>query len=210
MSVICARKLAVTEGSLTTMLKFPARSLYTVQPKVLAKALGAEDLKALVHKEADGPGVCVQGSTGKALVRAVKEDKKVSRFANLRNLSPLLFSGIQTSGVMSAGMQDENSSRRCLAQIFQHAWEVQISVLSVPIAILPKVSEASSFEDVGVVGPGWVGVVDGVSAKNPVEEMSPDSQRASATQSLEGWNVCGLDLPWSSMACLGQFQITIK
>ena len=94
---------------------------FAVQPKVLAKALGAEDLKALVDKEADGPGVCVQGSTGKALVRAVKEDKKVSRFANLRNLSPLLFSGIQTSGVMSAGMQDENSSRRCLAQIFQHA-----------------------------------------------------------------------------------------
>ena len=33
---------------------------FTVQPKVLAKALGAEDLKALVHKEADGPGVCIR------------------------------------------------------------------------------------------------------------------------------------------------------
>ena len=81
MSVICARKLAVTEGSLTTMLKFPARSLYTVQPKVLAKALGAEDLKALVDKEADGPGVCVQGST-RSLSHA--QSKKTKRFRDLQ------------------------------------------------------------------------------------------------------------------------------
>ena len=101
-------------------------------------------------------------------------------------MSPLLFGGIDTSGVVGTGMKDDNSSRRCLAEIFQHSQKVEISVLSVPVAILSEVAEASSVKDVRVVGPGGVGVVDRVFVENPVEEVSTNSQRASATQSLEG------------------------
>ena len=147
-----------------------------VQTKVLAEALGAENLEALVDKEANGPGVRVQGATGKALVRTVEEDKKVPRFANLSNLSPLFFGRIHASGVVGAGMQDDNSSSRCLAQIFHHAREVKISVLSVPVAVLPQVGVAGSAEDEAVVAPGGVGVVHRVLAQNPVEEVGANSQ----------------------------------
>ena len=87
---------------------------------------------------------------------------------------------------MCTGMQDDDSSRRCLAQIHRHSRKVKILVLSVPVAVLPEVGEASSFKDVGVVGPGGLGVVDCVLAENPVEEDGTNSQRVSATVTLEG------------------------
>ena len=143
----------------------------------------------MVDKEANSPSVCVKGATGEALVGTVEEDKKVPRFADLCNLSPLLFSGIHASGVVGTGMQDDNSSRRCLTQIFHHAREVKISVLSVPVPVLTEVGVAGPSKDESVVAPGGVGVVDRVLAENPVEEVGPNSQRASATQSLGGQNV---------------------
>ena len=48
----------------------------TVEAEVLGEGLGAEQLKALRHKVADGPGILVQAARRKALIGRVKEHKQ--------------------------------------------------------------------------------------------------------------------------------------
>ena len=162
--------------------------------------MGTEDFKALFDKVADGPGICVQRASGKALVCAVEEDKKVPGLADFCNLSPLLSGGVDPSGVVGAGVQDDNGSGRCLSQIFHHAREVKSSGLSVPVAVLTEVGIAGPPKDEAMVAPGGVGVVDRVSAENPVEEVGANSQSAGATQRLEDGYIIGFKTKscWSS------------
>ena len=156
-----------------------------VQTKVLAEALRAKDLEALFHKVANGPGIRTQGSTGKTLIGAVEEDKEVPGLANLCDLGPLLLGGVHPGGVVGAGVQDDDSSRRCLTKILHHAGEVEAPGLRVPVAVLSQVGVAGPSKDEAVIAPGGVGVVHCVLAKDPVQEVGADSQRSCSTQSLE-------------------------
>lgn len=58
--------------------------LLTVEAKVFREGLGNEELKALGHKVANGPGVFVQTAGGEALIGRVEEDEQVPPLKNQR------------------------------------------------------------------------------------------------------------------------------
>ena len=89
-----------------------ARSL-AVETEVLGEGLCDAELEALLDKVVDWPGVIVQVAGSEALVSAVEEGE-VRLLAHYGgDLFPLVLSGVDARGVMSAGMEEDDAAFRC-------------------------------------------------------------------------------------------------
>ena len=135
------------------------RSL-TIQTKVLGKGLGDAELKALLDKVANRPGIANQVTRGEALVGGVEEGELVALAHHRCDLLPLLLRGVHAGGVVCAGMQqDDGTGRRCL-QRTDHAIKVEALGLGGEVWVRGN-GETNVGEDLVVIGPGRVGQVDG-------------------------------------------------
>lgn len=67
--------------------------------------------------------------------------------------------GVNTGGVVGAGMEDDNRVLWGIVQVLQHAIKVQTAFPCIPVTVCAEVGEASQLEDKSVVA--WHGNKNG-------------------------------------------------
>ena len=156
-----------------------ARAL-AVETEVLGEGLGDAQLEALFDEVADGPGVADEITGCETLVGAVEEGEVVALAHSHGDVLPLFLSGVDTGGIMGAGVEEDDGTWRGSAQGGNHAIEVEALGLRGEVGVVGE-GEADIGEDLVVVGPGWRGEVEGglVGMKARQEETSQvDGARA--------------------------------
>ena len=110
-------------------------SSLTIESKILGKGLRNAELKALVDEIADSPGVVLEVTRCKTLIGTV-EKREVFLFANeLGKLLPLFTGWVNASGVVGAGMQEDDTSFWCRGYCGLHTRKVEAFGLSGEIGI---------------------------------------------------------------------------
>lgn len=139
---------------------------------------------ALLNEVADSKGILVNVATGKTLVSHVEEGKVALLLGDLGDLLPLLLRGVNASGVVSAGVEEEDAALGGGLDVGDHALKVEADGVLVVVAVLLNL-EAGVGEDGLVVGPGRGGDVNlllaGVEAG---EEVGANAEGASAGDGL--------------------------
>lgn len=107
---------------------------------------------AILDELTDGKGVTISVTTGKALVGHVEERQVAHLLADLGDLLPLLRSRVDTSGVVSAGVEEEGAAGRSALEVLDEALKVKADGVLVVVAVLAD-GEARVLEDGLVVGP---------------------------------------------------------
>lgn len=161
-----------------------ATGALTIEAKVLGETLGYDELKALLDKVADSPVITVEVTRSKALVSTVEEGEVVLLAHDGSNLLPLLLSRVNTRGIVGAGVEENDGSIGGGLDGGLHALKVQTLGLLGEVGVLGN-GEADIGEDLVVVGPGWVGEVDGAVALVELgEEESAEMDGAGAGDGL--------------------------
>ena len=83
-------------------------SSFIVEAKVLGEGLGTEQFEASVSEVSDTPGISIQTAAGETLISTVKEGEVVLALDNISYLGPLLLARINPSGIVSAGVEDDD------------------------------------------------------------------------------------------------------
>lgn len=83
---------------------------FAVETHVLCEGLGESDLVTLVDEMADGEGILGSVSRGEALVCHVKEGEEVFLLDKFRDFFPLSRGGVDTRGVVSAGVEENDGT----------------------------------------------------------------------------------------------------
>lgn len=155
----------------------------TVQTHVLGEGLAQSNLVALLDKVSDGVGVSVDVSGGKALVGHVEEGEVALGLDNLLDLSPLLGSGVDTGGVVGAGVEEHGGSVGGGLQVGEKTLKVQSNVLGVVVPVGGGL-EAGGGEDGLVVSPRRLGEQDLLGGVELVEELGSDSKSSGSGDGL--------------------------
>ena len=119
------------------------------------------------------------------LVSAIEEWEMFLSSDDVSNPCPLLLSGIHTSGVVGAGVQDDHGAWGEGFEVSQHAFYVEGVGLGVIVSIFVDILKASILEDETMIAPCWVAVVGIVEASYSVEKLSSNPQSSSAAESLD-------------------------
>ena len=151
---------------------------------VLGEALAQSDVVALLDKVTGRESVLVGVAAGEALVGHVEEGKVTLLLHDVADLAPLVLSGIDTGGVVSTGVQQDDAVVGGGLDVGDQALKVQADGVLVVVAVLLHL-QAGVLEDGVVVGPAGVGQVDllrvGVEA---LQERTADSQGTGAGDGL--------------------------
>ena len=123
-----------------------------VKTHVLGERLSKADVVALLDEVADGEGILVGVARGEALVGHVEEGEVAGVSDSLGDLLPLLLGGINTSGVVSTGVEEEDATLRGGLDVGNHALEVEANGVLVVVPVLLDL-EAGIGEDGTVVSP---------------------------------------------------------
>lgn len=168
-------------------------STLTIETKVLGETLSDEELEALLDEVIDSPSILSKVTRGKTLVSAVEEGEVVLLAHKGSNLLPLLLSGINTSGVVRASMENEDGALRSILESGLQAIEIEALGVFVEVGVCGNV-EADILEDLVVVDPGRVGDIDGPAASEELgKEESSQVHGTSARDGLKGSNTLLLD-----------------
>lgn len=168
-AVSAPMRSAAIRNSQHTALARSLSTQRTIQTKVLAVALGCEQLEAAAHKQADGIAVGLDVAGGKALVRTVEEREQTAGLADVRNARPLLASRVHAGGVVCAQVEQNDGTAWCALlvllalrlkagtnqtnqQIRAHRVEVQSARLRLVVAVSLN-GNASMSADLMVVTP---------------------------------------------------------
>jgi len=162
-----------------------------VEAKVLGERLAGEELKATLHKVPHGPGIAIRIATGKALVGGIKEREELLLFKQISQFDPLLLGGVDTGGIVGTGVQDDHSTGWGLVQIGHHVLEVQLALVLVPVAVRLQGREAHIGEDLVVVLPCGIRVVNHVAVQLSVQEISGNTQGSCARDGLHSKGLKG-------------------
>ena len=135
-------------------------STLAVETEVFGEGLGDAHLEALGDKVADSPGVTGEVTGGETLVGAVEEGEVVAFVDDSGNLLPLVLGGIYTGGIVGAWVKEDDGARRSRADSLEHTLKVETLVGWVEVRVIGRL-EVDGLEDLRVVGPCWVGEVDG-------------------------------------------------
>lgn len=139
---------------------------------------------ALLDKVAHGKRVLVNVARREALVRHVKEGEVARLLDGLGDLPPLLLRGVHASGVVRAGVEQEDAALGRLLDVLHHPLKVQPDGVLVVVPVLVHL-EAGLREDGVVVGPRRVGDVNVLSAGvEGAEEGGGDAQGTGAGDGL--------------------------
>jgi len=131
-------------------------------------------LESLFDEISDGPGILLKVSGGEALIGRVEEGNQGVSLANFSDFLPLFPSGVDSSGVVGTGMEEDNGSGNCVVEELDHGRDVRSSSLGVVVGILDPF-QSSVFDNVFVVKPGGVGKID-ESGEVLAEESESEAQ----------------------------------
>jgi len=139
---------------------------------------------SLLDEVAKSVGVLVSVSTSETLVGHVKEWVVTTLLDGVANGPPLLFSWIDTGGVVCASVQQDDAVLGHLLDILDHAFKVETDGVLVVVPVLFHL-QTRVLEDCIVVGPRRVGNVDGLCAGVvPLEESTAYPESTSAGDGL--------------------------
>ena len=146
---------------------------------VLGETLAERDVVTLLDEVANGEGILVSVSTGEALVGHVEEGIVAVLLDNVAQGAPLLLGRVDTGGVVSASVEEDNAALGHVLDVLDHTLEVKTDGVLVVVTVLLDL-EARVLEDSIVVGPTGVGDVDGlVAGVETLEESTTDSEGTS-------------------------------
>ena len=154
----------------------------SVESKVLGERLSEADLMTLLHEQTNRIGVTLHISGGEALVSAIEDHSAARSLHSVRNLLPLLLGRIHSSGVVSAGMEQEGRVAGSSLDRLQDSVNVQ-TVIGIQVRIL-LVGNTRSVEHAEVVGPGGVRDVNALVSLHVSQEISNQTERTSSRKSL--------------------------
>jgi len=135
-------------------------SALTIQSHDLSERLGNNHLEALVEEVSETIRISVEESGSETLIGGIEEGEKIILGTDSGDLSPLFLSRVDTSGVVSASVEEDNRSRLGLGEILEHSVDVETLGLGVEVSVLVD-SEANGTEDRVVVTPGRVADING-------------------------------------------------
>lgn len=151
---------------------------------VLGERLAEGNVVALLHEVTDGKSILIGVTTGEALVGHVEEGEVALLLNDIGDLPPLLRGGVNASGVVGAGVPEEDAAVGGGLDVGDEALEVEANGLLVVVAVLLNL-EAGMAEDGLVVSPRRVGDVDLLLAGEELgEEGSADAEGTSAGDGL--------------------------
>ena len=179
-------------GALVSADEMESSTSFSVETHDLGEGLGNDHFETLVEEVSEANTVLVQVSGDETLIGSVEEWVKVVLLADLGNSLPLVESWVDTSWVVSAGVQKNDGSWGSSLQVSDHTFEIKTLGLLVEISVLSDI-HADLVEDLVVVSPGWVAQIDW-SGSVLVKEISDDSESTSSRQSLEGGNSSTVDI----------------
>lgn len=131
---------------------------------------------ALLHEVTGSKGILVSVTTGKALVGHVEEGKVTLLLHDVADLAPLVLGGVDTGGVVSAGVEKDDAVLGSSLDVGQQALEVEANGVLVVVAVLSDL-QTGVLEDSGVVGPARGGKVDLLRVRvEALQESTTDSQ----------------------------------
>lgn len=119
---------------------------------VLGEGLGQARLVALFNEVAERESILVGVARGEALVGHVEEGVVVALLDSIADLLPLLLSRVNTSGVVCAGVEQDNAALGHGLDVGDHAIKVKADGVLVVVTVLLDLKTAVG-EDSLVVGP---------------------------------------------------------
>jgi len=182
-----------------------------VQTHVLRKTLGEDRAEAFADEVAEREGVLVRVSAGEALVRHIKEGEVVTLLDSLGNLEPLLLRRVDTSGVVSARVEQDDAALGHVLDVGDHAIEIKADGVLVVVAVLLNL-EPRVLEDGCVVCPRGGRDIDGLctgvvtlkeGATNPKRARTGDGLRHNNPALAEGSRFAAIGKREGSIGELG-------
>ena len=150
---------------------------------VLGETLAQSDVVALSDEVARGKSILVSVAAGEALVSHVEESEVTLLLHDIANLAPLSLSRVNTSGVVSTGVKQDNAALGSRLDILDQTLKVQTDGVLVVVAVLLDL-KARVLEDSVVVGPAGVGQVNLLRAG--VEALEESTTNAEGTGTGDG------------------------
>lgn len=165
----------------------------TIETKVLGEGLGDQGAVALGNEVANGPDIALRVARGKSLVGHIEEDEVSLLLTDLRDLLPLLLGGINSSGVVSADVEQEDRASRSVINIRQHTVLIQTNGVGIVVTVRLNV-KASILSDGDVITPGRIGQVDIlVLGQEAAQKVRTDTKRTSSRESLSSHDLLRLE-----------------
>ena len=164
---------------------------FTVETEVLGEGLSKTDLVTLFNEVTDSESITFHIARSETLVGAIEDDTAVVGLDGIRDLLPLFLGGIDTSGVVSTGVEEEGGLGGSRLDSLEDAVHVQV-VVGIEVGVL-LVGNTSGVEDTEVVGPGGVGDEDVFVTLDVLQEIAEETERTSTRKSLANSNSVFLD-----------------
>lgn len=151
---------------------------------VLGETLAQRNVVTLLHEVTRGERITVRVSTGKALVRHVKECKVALLLHDVANLAPLVLSRVNTGRVVRAGVEHDDAVVGGSLDVCNQTLKVETNGVLVVVAVLLHL-QTGVLEHSVVVGPAGGREVDLLSVRvEALQESTADSQGTSTRDRL--------------------------
>ncbi|KAG0940460.1 hypothetical protein G6F31_015151 [Rhizopus arrhizus] len=161
-----------------------------VQRERLGVRVGDDEaVNAGLGDDAHGGAVLLDALV-EALVGHVDEGEQLLVFQQLRDLLPLGDGEVGAGGVVAAGVQQHHGAGLQLAQVGQHAVEIDAMGGWVEVGVIHHL-EAGRAEHGAVVFPARVAQRDGGVRQQLLQHVGADAQRTAATHRLCGGDAAG-------------------
>lgn len=135
-----------------------------VETHVFGEGLAESNLVALLDEVADGKGVLDGGAGSKALVSHIEEGEELLLIANVGDCGPLLLGGVNASGVVGTGVEEDNGALGSSLQVSLETLKVEADGRLVEISVAANL-ESGITEDGDVVSPCGGGEIDCLGAR---------------------------------------------
>ncbi len=153
-------------------------SALTVEAHGFSEWLGDNHFEALGNEVAETLGINIEITWSEALIGGVEEGVKLVLLADLSDFFPFVKGGVNASGIVSAGVEQDAWASGSSCKVGEHALEVKTFSGGFVVTVLSNL-DASSAEDWVMVSPGGVADVKGSWAELG-EEFSNDAESTSA------------------------------
>lgn len=107
----------------------------TVETHNFSERLGNTHLETSRKEVSEALTILIEVASDETLISSIEEWIKAVGLANVGDSLPLLHSGINTGGVVSASMKENDGSRSSVLEILNHTIEVETLGLFVEISV---------------------------------------------------------------------------
>jgi hypothetical protein len=152
-------------------MMFTARAYH-----VLGEALAQSNVVTLLDEVSRGERILVRVTTGKTLVGHIEESEMTLLLHDIANLAPLVLGGVDTGGVVSTGVQQNDAVVGSGLDVGDEALKVKTNGVLVVVTVGRNL-HSGVLEDGGMIGPAGGGKIDLLSVRvEALQESTSNSQ----------------------------------